>query len=58
MDKELINQGNLVTYSELAQAYLDLLDGWADWREVQQQTGLTDERCKDLVKIFNQLETK
>lgn len=47
---------DLVTFEQLAEAFIDLLDGWGcDWREIQKITGLSDARCKDISKIFNEL---
>ena len=37
---------------ELEEILFDLLDGQADWFEIQQHTGLSDERCKEISDFY------
>lgn len=47
---------DLITFEQLSNAFIDVLDGWGfKWQEIQAQTGLSESRCKDIVNIFNKL---
>ncbi len=48
----------LISFEQLANAFIDILDGVTDWREIQHFTGLSDERCKDIYNIFSNLLEK
>lgn len=48
----------LITYEQLANAFIDVLDGWSFWGDIQKQTGLSDARCKDISRIFSELYDK
>jgi hypothetical protein len=40
------------TSKEIEQALLDVLDGNAKWCDIQGNTGLQMERCKEIEKIY------
>jgi hypothetical protein len=44
-------------FKQIRDAFIDLLDGINDWRDIQKFTGLPDERCKEILEIFKK-ETK
>lgn len=49
----------LISFEQLANAFIDVLDGVTDWREIQKFTGLSEARCKDIYNIFyNLIKTK
>lgn len=37
---------------------IDILDGCSDWWNIQEQTGLSKERCIELSTLYNKLTTK
>ncbi len=39
----------------LEKALLDLLDGNQDWIDIKRQTGLPDDRCKELTALYCKL---
>jgi hypothetical protein len=43
----------LVSYEELRNAFLDVLDGNSRWYEIQYITGLGEERSKEIENIFD-----
>jgi len=43
------------TKLELATIIADTLDGSSAWYEIQQNTGLRDDRCKEISKAANEL---
>jgi hypothetical protein len=47
---------DLITYEQLAIAFTELLDGIYRWEEIQQMTGLSESRCKNILDIRNKLE--
>ena len=53
-DLERINQLGL-RVSELGEALFDVLDGNYAWYEIKGQTGLTEERCKEIEALFLEL---
>lgn len=38
---------------ELEAALVDVLDGNFRWYEIQENTGLSDERCKEIQELFS-----
>lgn len=44
-----------VSYEELVEAFTDILDGQSDWYEIYYQTGINEERCKEITEIFRLL---
>lgn len=42
------------TAEEWMFAVLDILDGDSFWHDIQYKTGLSEERCKELEKIYNE----
>ena len=43
-----------VTYiEEIESAFIDLLNGNHSWYEIQENTGLSDDRCKEISSLFN-----
>jgi len=38
---------------EVEAALIDVLDGNSAWYEIQHNTGLSDERCKDIETLFD-----
>lgn len=56
MKEEDLKPIQIVTYEQLANAFIDVLDGWGwDYDEIRRITGLSVERCKDISKIFSNL---
>lgn len=45
----------LITYDELANAFIDAMDGCSEWWIIQSRTGLSPERCMEISKIFCEL---
>ena len=43
-------------YDKVVKAFLDVLDGNQKWYDIQAQTGLPEERCKEIEQLFNALE--
>jgi hypothetical protein len=41
-----------MNFKQIRDAFIDLLDGITDWRDIQKFTGLSDERCKEILEIF------
>jgi len=39
------------SFSELKQALANIMDGQYTWYEIKEQTGLSDDRCKEMEKI-------
>lgn len=56
--KEFAQEENfsLITFDQLAEAFLDLLDGINEFHDIQYFTGLSEERCKDILNIRNNLK--
>jgi hypothetical protein len=51
--KEHWDQLSLLTqFNILREVVIGLLDGNSDWREIQKQTGLSEERCKEIEDIY------
>lgn len=48
-------EDNKVPYEILEQALIDVLDGNSQWYEIQEHTGLSDERCQEIQRIFNKI---
>jgi len=46
--------GTIISFEELAIAFMDILDG-ATWHDLQHITGLSEERCKDIMKVYSEL---
>jgi len=38
--------------TKLEAAFVDLLDGNSDWYNIQDNTGLSQNRCKEISKLF------
>ena len=41
------------TTREWMMAFLDMTDGYATWHEIQGRTGLSEERSRELSRMFN-----
>lgn len=51
-----VNQSNLVSYSQLCDAFMDLMSYMDhDWKVIKRKTGLSEERCKNITKIYYEL---
>lgn len=48
----------LISFEQLANAFIDVLDGTKGWWEIQEETGLSEARCKDIYNIFRNLIEK
>jgi len=55
MDKK-----NTDTYTRqyLEEIIVDLLDGDSKWHDIQYNTGLSEERCKEIEKVYNNICSK
>lgn len=42
-------------YDKVVNAFLDILDGNSNWYDIQYNTGLSDERCKEIEQLFKSL---
>lgn len=41
-------------YDKVVRAFLDVLDGKREsWIDIQRNTGLSDERCKEIETLYN-----
>jgi len=40
------------TIDDLEAAFIDVLDGDHRWYDIQSATGLSEERCKEIEKLF------
>jgi hypothetical protein len=56
--KEFVHEEffSLITFDQLAGAFLDLLDGIYEFQDIQHFTGLSEERCKNILNIRNNLK--
>lgn len=45
---------NGYTAEEWMFALLDILDGNSYWHDIMYQTGLSEERCKEIEKMYNE----
>lgn len=39
-------------FIKLAEAFMDLLDGNSKWYDIQDNTGLSEERCKETEALY------
>ena len=43
---------------ELESAFIDVLDGNSDWYNIQDNTGLSQNRCQEISKLFKTVLNK
>ena len=56
-DYEKVTIGNSQYIEELESALIDVLDGSQEWWSIQETTGLSDERCKEISELFYKVLT-
>lgn len=39
---------------QLESALIDILDGQSEWHDITEQTGLSDERAKEIAELYNE----
>ena len=44
-----------VSYEQLKEAFVDLLDGYHHWYDINELTGFSEERCKEISELFVKL---
>lgn len=49
------NSKKKVSYEDLVEAFIDVLDGQSNWWEIREQTGRSEERSKEITEIFRSL---
>ena len=48
---------NLISFEQLRNAFVDALRNFGDdWKEIQKESGLTNQRCKDISRIYKELK--
>jgi hypothetical protein len=40
------------TISRIVKAFVDVMDGNSKWHDIQADTGLSEERCKEIQNIY------
>jgi hypothetical protein len=48
-----MKKGSLDDLEEVESAFIDVLDGNEQWHTIQENTGLSEERCKEIESIYH-----